>query len=146
MQAQCRATKSAPRACGIWYPVFGIQKQTSQACQATGERVSDEKIAERRVATKARKTSQSSPRVFSEVFCSTHPERGASQPTLQAPRGENATPANQLGKFPSNAMLAQHTSHVPVPHIHLATRNKAAIKKPGKPGFWREVPSTLRKD
>ena len=50
-----------------------------------GERVGDEKIAERRVATKAGETSQSSSRVFSEIFCSTHPERGASPPTVQVP-------------------------------------------------------------
>ena len=77
---------------GLRYPVSGIHQQTRQACQATGERVGDEKIAERRVATKASETSQSSPRVFSEIFCSTHPERGASQPSVQAPPKPGAIP------------------------------------------------------
>ena len=65
------------------FAVFGIRySQANQpSLQATGEWVGAEKIAERRVATKASQTSQSSPRVFSEIFCSTHPERGASQPT-----------------------------------------------------------------
>ena len=69
------------------FAVFGIRySQADQpSLQATGEWVGDEKIAERRVATKASQTSQSSPRVFSEIFCSTHPERGACQPTVQFP-------------------------------------------------------------
>ena len=76
----------APRVCGIRY------SQASQpSLQATGEWVGDEKIAERRVATKASQTSQSSPRVFSEIFCSTHPERGASQPTRQVPQEHDAS-------------------------------------------------------
>ena len=78
-----KATKlqnPTPRACGIRYPVFGIHTQTSQASQAAGERVGDEKIAERRVATKASQTSQSSPRVFSEIFCSAYPETKACPP------------------------------------------------------------------
>ena len=94
----------APRVCGIRY------SQVNQpSLQATGERVGDEKIAERRVATKASETSQSSPRVFSEIFCSTHPERGASKPTWHVPQSEKASQpttqvpqsaslANQLGK------------------------------------------------
>ena len=80
--------------------VFGIRySQANQpSLQATGEWVGDEKIAERRVATKASQTSQSSPRVFSEIFCSTHHERGASQPTWQVPQSE--TLASQPCKFP----------------------------------------------
>ena len=70
----------APRVCGILYP-----QANQPSLQATGEWVGAEKIAERRVATKASITSQSSPRVFSEIFCSTHPERGACQPTWQVP-------------------------------------------------------------
>ena len=75
------------------FAVFGIRySQANQpTLQATGEWVGDEKIAERRVATKASITSQSSPRVFSEIFCSTHPERGARQPTWQAPPERNVS-------------------------------------------------------
>ena len=90
MHSECRVEKatelqdvkkiepqnSAPRAVSI-----GIQKARQPFQQATGERVGDEKIAERRVATKARKPHQRSPRVFSEIFCSAHPERVASQPS-----------------------------------------------------------------
>ena len=72
--------------------VFGIRySQANQpSLQATGEWVGDERIAERRVATKASQISQSSPRVFSEIFCSTYPERGASQPTGQVPLEHDA--------------------------------------------------------
>ena len=88
-----------PRACGIRY-----SQANQPSLQATGEWVGDEKIAERRVATKARITSQSSPRVFSEIFCSTHPERGARQPTVQVPQSE--TLASQRCKFPQSVNLA----------------------------------------
>ena len=95
------------------FAVFGIlYSQANQpSLQATGERVGAEKIAERRVATKASQTSQSSPRVFSEIFCSTHPERGVRQPTVQVPPASNTsqptmqappqseTLTSQLGKF-----------------------------------------------
>ena len=98
--------------------VFGIHKRISQHCQATGEWVGDEKVAERRVATKTSQTSQSSPRVFSEIFCSTHPERGASQPTWQVP--QQATSASQLGKFPSKQ---------PQP-VNLASSPERNVSKP----------------
>ena len=95
----------APRVCGIRY-----SQANQPTSQATGEWVGDEKIAERRVATKARITSQSSPRVFSEIFCSTYPERGARQPTRQVP--QQATPASQLGKFPKSTTLAHQRSRL----------------------------------
>ena len=41
------------------------------------------KSTRRRVATKARITSQSSPRVFSEIFCSAYPESKACQPSWE---------------------------------------------------------------
>ena len=123
------------------FAVFGIRySQANQpSLQATGEWVGAEKIAERRVATKARITSQSSPRVFSEIFCSTHPERGARQPTWQVsptsqrcklPQSEEASqPPVQV---PQQATLAHHAGKHPQPH-------KTCAAKP-RPRFARQFP------
>ena len=87
------------------FAVFGIRysEANQPTSQATGEWVGDEKIAERRVATKASQTSQSSPRVFSEIFCSTHPERGARPPTVQAPPASNPSQPTMQVPPASNA-------------------------------------------
>ncbi len=118
MHSECK-TKQSHKAAHHGFAVFGIRySQANQpSLQATGEWVGDEKIAERRVATKARITSQSSPRVFSEIFCSTHPERGARQPTWQVPQSE--TSARQLRKLPrariQPADCASSTRHAASP-------------------------------
>ena len=123
------SSKQSHKATHPGFAVFGIlHSQASQpTSQATGEWVGDEKIAERRVATKASKSSQSSPRVFSEIFCSTHPERGARQPTVQVPQSETSAShlckfprarkrASQLSKFPERNTSHQIGMHPPTPY------------------------------
>ena len=118
------------------FAVFGIPRQTSQASQATGEWVGDEKIAERRVATNASETSQSSPRVFSEIFCSTHPERGANQPNTQLP--QSAAKASQLGKFP-RAQSKPSTWQAPLSRAKRKPANSASfpVRKASPPTWHR---------
>ncbi len=138
----------APRVCGIRYSQ--VNQPTSQA---TGEWVGDEKIAERRVATKASITSQSSPRVFSEIFCSTHPERGASQPPVQVPQNaklthqlsklpskqpqpsnsasfQSAAPARQHGDLPQSAALIHHADAPSQPTLDVKPGNQKASYNP----------------
>ena len=119
MHSECK-TKQSHKAAHHGFAVSGIHKRISQHCQATGEWVGAEKIAERRVATKASQTSQSSPRVFSEIFCSTHPERGARPPTRQVP--QQATSASQLGKFPSKQPQPANSASSPASNLSQPTR------------------------
>ena len=88
--------------------VPGIQRQENQARKASGERVGDEKIVGRRAGVSSA-FYKIKARVFSEIFCSTYPERGATHQAGACPRPQARGDANPL-RARSNSKSYQHAN------------------------------------
>ena len=94
--------------------VLAIQRQENQARKASGERVGDEKIVGRRAGVSLA-FYKIKARVFSEIFCSTYPERGA---THQAGPHPQPRARRELTESPlkSRELLTRQTNgdhHLP---------------------------------